>query len=889
MTSKPSFTLRPVKLPSLGESPFVTVAGLPGGSFLGGFANGEVFRWNSGSSTQIKFSQDSGSGTSAWLIASAMGTGQSVRTVAVSSIFTNAFGDSVIATSTGDNYYLFHNESLAVPLARTKGQVITCAVHSGSLGWLIGTQGGKLLSVSMETVSKREKSFRLMTEISERITDVVSADRVYVSTPTSMFSIDAQSGSATLMFEAPTSWIGSRFAPTGDLAWCSGTAIVSLSGTSATILPHTVTAGLDMDTIVGKSIDKNSVARISPQNVFLTTPYHYVVDLGGKILFVNKVKEGAAVGVIDTAVYGSSLSLVTTCSGGVLLFSHSRMYELVLSDEQSADWKYYLEKRNFLAAARVAVSATQKALVYKSEAEFLLTQNAPDRAADLFAKAVATDPSSMAPYMNDIMSNLDGRNLLKFLLAKIEHIGKDGHDDDGALQVQVSVLFLYAVELFVELLVGEKTNDTDDIENMFYGFISESYSSLNRECIKSVYELLRAHGLFAELVVVAETVGDISTAINTDMALGKFKSVINRFDGTVTDDAILIRVSPILFRYHPNELIDVLIAQKRIFPPTKFLTPVFSFAGALTSEHKLAAMRYLDLWFASESGTHHPGQKELLQVLIELKASEGQETGLVALIEAVHHAVYFDFDFAMRTAVHYSLRRVEIVLLSVRGLHLHAVDKALEIGDIELAKHSAWRPKSGQVRRMAWMNILTHVSSTGDSETRVQSVIDVFHESEVLEILDLLPVLESIGVTSVERVYDEIREALGDMNTQRDTITKEISNFSEALQMIRSDISKRASNHCVVLSHAQKCELCLRLLYNEKFMVYESCGHCFHTECIKEALTLKTVNVKNIDEFVSKFDCVFCGQNSILLEDIFQPFVDPSLDKTEIERWTVRV
>ncbi len=914
--SRPTFSVRSVKLPETIEKTLLESASLVSVSaansrnaYLVALSTGEVFKCSPGACVSVKFAVES-TGSFGGLM-SAVGAGSWAKAVPVSQVFA-ATGDWLIATTTGENYYLFDQEVLAVTISKAKGHVVTAVAAANGEECLLGTQKGKIFSLVMDPVSKREKSWRLVGEAPERVTDLIgnvpgSTNSCWlVSSPTSLYSLDKSSGMLSVVLESPCSFFGARFSKEvlQQVSWLSGSAIVTMMRDTSVVvvLPHAASADGRMEQLVSRKISKQMEAgRFQPGNLFFVTPFHYVVQIGSKLAFVNKVKGGAAVFAIELTPFGRGPFVGIADDGK--FFTERRMYEIQISNENGDDWKYLLRNRNFLAAANACVTAQQKALVFKAEGDFLVNSCGGDtgKAAELFAKAVETSPAAMAPYVTEIVGKLNGKNLLKFLLAKLEHVGKEASDHDESvkpIQVQVSVLFLYAAELFIDLLVAaanktDDDDDDDDLEALFYSFVSESYASLNTECIKAVYELLGASGLFAELVVVAETVGDIDTAIQTDMALGNYISVIKRISAANPSpqlEEIIIKVSPVLFRIHPNELVDALIKQRKLFPAFKFLTSVICFAGALTDDHKDAVIRYLDIWLAGDmkDGGSAACQSELLRALVELKASRGLESELIALFESSSSTVcqsnYFDFDFALRSVVHHKLKRAELVLWSVCGLHLKAVDGALQIHDLELAKEAAWRSKSTTVRRLAWLKILTHMRL----RCSVGELVKLFHEAEVLTVVDLMDAVQAKGVTTLDGIYDEIVTALNKIKNESTSISTDIQNYSDALGLIRSDISKRSSNRCVVLSHAQKCLLCLRLLYSEKFTVYDSCGHCFHTECLKEALTLKLVNAKNIDEALSRIDCCFCGDHSLLLEDMMLPFVDPSLDKAEIDRWTVR-
>ena len=43
---------------------------------------------------------------------------------------------------------------------------------------------------------------------------------------------------------------------------------------------------------------------------------------------------------------------------------------------------------------------------------------------------------------------------------------------------------------------------------------------------------------------------------------------------------------------------------------------------------------------------------------------------------------------------------------------------------------------------------------------------------------------------------------------------------------------------------------------------------------------------EDIDDIISR-SCCLCGNDSLLLEQMFEPFIDPSVDAIEIEAWKI--
>jgi len=764
----------------------------------------------------------------------------------------------------------------------------------------------------------------------------------------SNFSISPQ-----LVWECPISHIGSQFAlhrevpelddaqsggPT-HISWLNGVSIVCgkisdcLNGDMVPplVVPHSTTLNGKSftESLIGKPIDevekRTKSCRVG--NFFSVTNYMYIVEFEGRIVGISRIQLGQCISQLHTngtagSPTGSSYGSLISASGGTCILTGSkRMYQVTIGNERNDVWKYFLKRQNFLSAMKACLdNVKEQAMVMKAEADFILSTGSGGidvssrAAATLYSKALRKSQETISPYMNDIIEKLstDRKSLLQFLLAKIDLIGTgDSYIDvpEGVIQVQVSVLFIYICDLYITVLGKVNQDDIaeEDLESLeadFIAFISERHSSLNIECIKTVYELLESNGLFRVLVVVAESVGDIETAVRVDMELGNYLNIVRRIGGSGENMLIAFeKIAPVLFRFHPNEIVDVLIKKRKMLNGEVFFTSIVCFAGALTRDHKEAVIRYLDFWLSDNDSHEEPrhNQEMCLNVLCELKCDMSiatkDESAVTHLIESVHSKKNFNPEFFLRSVRHHKLKKSEILLLAIEGEFLKATRMALELtsqdAGIELAKQIAWRSRSRDVQRICWLEILNSRArqSCGSNE-----LVELFRDSEILQIMDLLSVLESAGLTSLEDgsdggiIHREIIEKLEAFDNRSKGLETEIKNYSEALEWIRSDMRTNRTGTCAILSYSQKCEICLRLLFDGgKFTVFNCCGHCFHTECLTDALTMKLVGKKSdeeLDEIVSR-SCVLCGEDSLLIEDIFTPFVDPCIDSAEIEMWKV--
>jgi hypothetical protein len=155
----------------------------------------------------------------------------------------------------------------------------------------------------------------------------------------------------------------------------------------------------------------------------------------------------------------------------------------------------------------------------------------------------------------------------------------------------------------------------------------------------------------------------------------------------------------------------------------------------------------------------------------------------------------------------------------------------------------------------------------------------------VLDITDLLPLIPIDAGEAIGSIKDEIDKEIRATSSQFEKSKTDIDNYQQALELIRKDMAYKP-NECVLLSHSQKCDICFRLLFSERFLAF-NCGHCFHEECLKEVLTGRLVGIREDQMAAISANCCMCGHNSLLLDQLFEPFIDPSVDAAAIDAWTI--
>jgi len=871
--SKPgtNFTIKPVRAINETSVPIVAVTAAAS-CFHVAYSNGELARVfpEQDSNKQVDKIKFSNPPTTTSLMSS-FGASSLVK-VDIACLFTSASAyHTLVGSSAGEVYHLTLDSSQAVCVSKLSGNVVTAVwwideVVQGAAELIVGTQSGKLFQVTLE--HKKETILKQIGEISsDRIVDIIffaQTSQLLVSTASAVYLFAGLSaGKPALIFESPEPCINCKLIISGsknlNVSWLSGVAVVTFNLPSASVqavVPHSVTLGVQSASLVSK---KNSGFSVKPRGLAVTD-LHYIVQFEARIVLVSRISL-LPVASATTSAYSPLFS--SSSSKLVFAFSEWKVFQISIGNEALDAWKHWLKRRKYPAALAATSVKAERAFILKHEADFLLDSSdlASTRAADLYAQAMKEDYFFIETYFNEIVARLekvDKGALLQFLAARMDLSFASSEDSEQREVVQMSVLFIYCVNLFVDRLMEQ------DIRSEFYSFVELRHASLDRQCIETMFELLESVGLFQELVHVAHLVGDQETAVRIDLELGNYEAIIKRFSSNrgILDEELVLKLSPLLFRFCPEEFCAFLLENSKSLSIAKFV-PALASCGALTRLHKDQAVLVL-------SHALEPN-KELTNLLIQVSCEIGSDESVAHLIESVHSTAFFDPEFALRCIKHFGFQKAEAVFLSVTGLDLEATKLALKIDQDDIAFSCAYRSAKVETRRVCWLEILRNFAARTDASA--EKLIKVFRDSEVLEITDLLPL-----IGNVDLVQKEIREQVEAIQAKGQATRAEISNYQDALKLIRSDMVTK-SNECVILGHSQKCDICFKLVFSEKFIAF-NCGHCFHQECAKEALA-KRINA------IPEKSCCLCGSESLLLDQLFEPFVDPALDSAAIAAWSI--
>jgi len=214
----------------------------------------------------------------------------------------------------------------------------------------------------------------------------------------------------------------------------------------------------------------------------------------------------------------------------------------------------------------------------------------------------------------------------------------------------------------------------------------------------------------------------------------------------------------------------------------------------------------------------------------------------------------FDLAFALRTCLPAKKMKTCTYLYTALGLHVEAVEAALEAGDVPLAKWAAnaLPSASGETRDLGkrlWTKIACHVISENGLARMVkeegkqheeaaggsvaQAALAILKESDCLRVEDILVYFP--GSTRLEDFKGEVSASLAEADSTIRSLREEMKGHADAAERIRGDIKALRGRH-VAVNPGQKCALSnLFLLTSNSFYVFP-CGHAFIAEYLVQEM-----------------------------------------------------
>ena len=178
------------------------------------------------------------------------------------------------------------------------------------------------------------------------------------------------------------------------------------------------------------------------------------------------------------------------------------------------------------------------------------------------------------------------------------------------------------------------------------------------------------------------------------------------------------------------------------------------------------------------------------------------------------------------------MHREAVYLFCVLGHLEEAVTVALEFLSIEEAKKCLdFAQENAELKRKVWLMIAKHVVK---NENDIKLAMACLQECEgLVKVEDILPFFPNF--VTIDHFKDAICESLQEYSEHIQELKEEMEEAYSSAERIREDMNKHKGKYTFVRA-TDKCCVCNNHLMATSFHLFPSCGHKFHTDCLKEAV-----------------------------------------------------
>ncbi|KAI9818487.1 MAG: hypothetical protein M1827_000546 [Pycnora praestabilis] len=796
----------------------------------------------------------------------------------------------IIATSSGENYYLHTQSRQPRPLSRLKGVGIESVAWNPSLPTastreiLVGASDGNVYEVYIEPSTefyRREEKYlkavyrtpdgpvtglwvdsiqgkpdfrRILLSTQGRLQHLVGrvgrpghegggsifTKLFETETPTTHEVSRASSSTPSALTVSPDHPDASAFEILSSdriFAWLSAQGVFYGKLLTSSALPNLGNAIFSDSKTIPRSqlpASESSSGRRrttqDPVDSIALTQWHVLHLVEGRVIAVNRLDEQIVYDQVVLEPGQSALGLVTDQKKNTFwLFTTQEIFEIVVNDEDRNIWKVMLKNEQFDAALQYARTSAQKDAVATASGDHLVSHGQ-------FLDAAAVYGKSSKPFEQVSLTFIDhGQQdaLRKYLLAKLSALKKSSI-------MQRVMIASWLTEIFMS-----KLNSLDDIITTKAELSENTNTADTKDQLSSIRTEYQNFVGKYKSDLDRKTTYDIISSHGREEELLFYASAINDYNYVLeywvqrerwsetlgvlkkqTEPKIFYKYSSVLMVHVATQLIDIMMRQANL--NARNLIP------ALLNYNKDArapltqnqAVRYL-LFVINQ---HHSTDAAVHNTLISIYASHPSqdESLLLSYLQSQSHQQErsYDADFALRLCIQHKRIQSCVHIYSSMELYLQAVELALKHNEVELASIVADRPDSNSALRKKLW--LAVAKSVISQSSSIKTAIDFLKRCELLRIEDLIPFFPDFVV--IDDFKEEICSALEDYSRHIDSLKKEMDESAQTAGNIKTDI-KGLDQRYAIVEPGERCYICRLPLLSRQFFVFP-CQHAFHSDCL---------------------------------------------------------
>ncbi|RWS29735.1 hypothetical protein B4U80_08207 [Leptotrombidium deliense] len=639
----------------------------------------------------------------------------------------------------------------------------------------------------------------------------------------------------------------------------------------------------------------------------ILTRFHILVLFKKMLRVICLINEEIVMEDTFVETYGAVIGITKDIvKGTIWTFSETAIHKYKVIEEDRNIWEIYLKQNNFDMAkvyARNDPIKTDKIIC--EEADYYFRRKNYAKSASLYAISLKSFEEAALKFMQ-----LGDQNALKeFLIYKFDTI-------PAQEETQITLLLLWLIEILMNQMSELSVKSSRESED-FMLLKAEFQSILSHKKVKqiivtnskAIYDLILSHGNEDCLIDFCKSINDYKVVIDMLINQRRWDEILDIF-ASQKNAHLFYTYSPILMKYVPRKLVEILMKQSKILNPSSLL-PAFmqrSEDVIMQREQLMEMIRYLEHCVYEDRVKDTAIHNYLLALYAEVECEK-----LKRYLEMIisKDDVRFNLSYALRICKERELNRECVILYTIMGLYEEAVDLALSV-DIDLAKKTARNPElDDDVRKKLWLKIAKHVVI---QEKDIHQVTELLKECDILKIEDVLPYFPDF--VTISHFKHAICSSLQEYNQHIESLKDEMKEATKRGQEIREDVKSLRNRYTMVKAEDQCC-ICDYALLTRAFYVFP-CRHMFHSDCLASQLMphLKPEDRKRLDEIeklmlipsqkigntenspikiankeqlqnelddIVSSECLFCGE--IMIKSVDMPFIFPEESNSVLEGW----
>ncbi|KAL0479684.1 vacuolar protein sorting protein VPS18 [Acrasis kona] len=523
-------------------------------------------------------------------------------------------------------------------------------------------------------------------------------------------------------------------------------------------------------------------------------------------------------------------------------------FKLLFDDEDRNVWKIYL--RRALEGSKqddqyfdtaldlVEDDPHQRDVILTHKANSLFKREKYHESAKLYART-----SSQLEHICMKFHNVYQMDALRvYLKCRLEQL--EGKEDENI--TQVNCLCCWLTELYLgainelsedaELLsdkIKEQSKKQESIKSLKQEF--KEFMDVYKNYLKKdlTFRLILSHGQIEQVLYFAmliedyeHVLGHFITENNLNMAL----EVLTKYCKSSKYEEYFYKFSPVLMQHYPEETVAML-TQKKFLESSRLIPALMRYITthpmSFKSSTQNPVIRYLE-WTINKQ---HNDDQAIHNLLLSLYARQEHQDNQDLLLNFLSESEYYDQKYALRICTEQNKTEACIRLYGMMEQFTSAVELALQIDKIKIAREFADKPTSDDDKKKLWLMIAQHVIlKDASKDNPIKSAIDFLKYTDMIKIQDILPYFPDFVL--IDDFKDAIITSLEQYKDEIDVLKDQMNEATSHADFIREEIKELKHGH-VVLNALTKCEApeCRLPIMNGDFYVF-SCRHVFHDECL---------------------------------------------------------